>query len=31
MPQHILAGDVWLFVVIMMAWIYAGLRIYKDE
>ena len=31
MAQHILAGDVWLFVLTMVAWIFAGLRMYKDE
>jgi len=31
MPKHILAGDVWVFVICMVVWIYVGLRMYKDK
>lgn len=31
MPKHILAGDLWVFVLFMVIWIYVGLRMYKDE
>lgn len=31
MAQHVLAGDVWVFVIAMTLWIWGALWIYKDE